>query len=40
MFDVWIVLGGLFGLGFVTGYVVREVISKRRRSEFRRSNGW
>jgi hypothetical protein len=40
MFDVWVVLGFLFGLGFVTGYVVREVISQRRRSVYRRGTGW
>jgi len=33
------VLGGLFALGFVAGYGVRELISRRRRREYRRSVG-
>jgi hypothetical protein len=32
MFDVWLVILGLFGLGCVTGYGVRELISRRRRT--------
>jgi hypothetical protein len=39
MFDVWVILGSIFGFGFVTGYIVREVISQRRRAGYRRNIG-
>jgi hypothetical protein len=37
MFEILFLLFGLFGIGFAAGYGVRELISRRRRREYRRS---
>jgi hypothetical protein len=36
MFEVLLVLLGIFAAGFVVGYGVRELVSRRRRKGFRR----
>jgi len=33
MFEALLVVLGLFGMGFVAGYGVRELVSRRRRRE-------
>jgi hypothetical protein len=40
MFAVLLVLLGLFGAGFASGYGVRAFISRRRRRKYRRSVNW
>jgi hypothetical protein len=37
MFEILLVLLGIFGAGFGVGYGVREVVSRHRRREYRRS---
>jgi hypothetical protein len=39
MLEVLLVLFGIFGAGFATGYFVRTAISHRRRAQYLRDNG-